>query len=290
MAAAIYVGFAALTWFYHELPSWLILPAGAYLVAWHGSLQHEAVHGHPTRWRRLNELLVFPSLWLWLPYRVYQDTHIAHHREQRLTDPLEDPESYYVTAEQWRGCGRGMRCMLWIHNTVTGRLLFGPLQATWGLWRRELPQLLRGERGAIKAWALHVPACAVVLLWAVAVCDIPLDEYILFFAYPGTALTMLRSFAEHQAATDPQHRSVVVEAAWPMALLYLNNNLHALHHREPGRPWYALPSCYRDQRHAILTANGGYRFRGYAELIARYLLWPKEAVVHPELPDPLRRV
>jgi fatty acid desaturase len=293
VAAAIYAGFAALTWFYHELPWWLVLPAGAYLVAWHGSLQHEAVHGHPTRWPRLNELLVFPSLWLWLPYRVYHDTHIAHHREQHLTDPLDDPESYYMTAEQWRGCGRGMRCMLWLRNTVTGRLLLGPLLAGWCLWRRELPRLLRGERGAIKAWALHVPACAVVLLWAVAVCDIPLEEFILFFAYSGTALTLLRSFAEHQAATDPQHRSVVVEAAWPMALLYLNNNLHALHHREPARPWYALPSRYRDQRHAILSANGGYRFRGYAELIARYLLWPKEAVVHPEsqrrhMPSPVR--
>ena len=282
VAAAIYAGFAALTWFYHALPWWFVLPAGGYLVAWHGSLQHEAVHGHPTRWRLLNELLVFPSLWLWMPYRIYLDTHLSHHREQHLTDPLEDPESYYITAEQWRGCGRGMRCILWTRNTVAGRLLFGPMMVTWDLWRSEFPRLLRGERGAIKAWAPHVPACAVVLFWAVAVCDIPLAEYILFFAYPGTSLTMLRSFAEHRAVTDPQHRSVVVEAAWPMALMYLNNNLHALHHREPGRPWYALPSRYRDQRDAILKANGGYRFRGYAEVIARYLLWPKEPVVHPE--------
>ena len=35
----------------------------------------------------------------------------------------------------------------------------------WDLWRRELPTLLRGERGAIKAWAMHVPACAIVLFW-----------------------------------------------------------------------------------------------------------------------------
>ena len=62
VAAAIYAGFAALTWFYHALPWWLVFPAGAYVVAWHGSLQHEAVHGHPTHWPLLNELLVFPSL------------------------------------------------------------------------------------------------------------------------------------------------------------------------------------------------------------------------------------
>jgi fatty acid desaturase len=282
VAVAIYAGFGAITWFYDALPWWLVVLVGAYLVAWHGSLQHEAIHGHPTRRRWLNEMLVFPSLWLWLPYRVYHDTHIAHHREQRLTDPLEDPESYYTTAEQWRGYGCGRRGMLWICNTVTGRLLFGPLLAVWALWRHELPRLLRREQGAIRRWALHVPACAIVFVWVVAVCEIPLLEYIVLFAYPGTALTLLRSFAEHQAAADPQHRSVVVETAWPMALLYLNNNLHALHHREPGRPWYELPSRYREQRRAILAANGGYRFRGYAEIIARYLIWAKEAVVHPD--------
>ena len=187
-----------------------------------------------------------------------------------------------MTAEKWRRYGRVMRCIQWTRNTVTGRLLFGPMMVTWDLWRSELPRILRGERSAIKAWAPHVPACAIVLIWALVVCDIPVLEYILFFAYPGTSLTMLRSFAEHQAASDPRHRTVVVEAAWPMALMYLNNNLHALHHREPGRPWYSLPARYREERDAILTANGGYRYRGYAEILARYLLWPKEAPVHPE--------
>ncbi len=282
VATAIYTGFAAITWFYHALPWWFILPAGGYLVAWHGSLQHEAVHGHPTRWRRVNELLVFPSLWLWLPYRVYQDTHVAHHREQRLTDPLNDPESYYLTAAQWRDCGRGMRGILLFRNTVTGRLLIGPLLAVWNLWRGELPRLMRRDPDAIKAWAVHVPACAIVLYWVVVVCDIPLGAYILLFAYPGTALTLLRSFAEHQPANNPACRTVVVEASWPLALLYLNNNLHALHHQAPALPWYALPSRYRDQRQDILAANGGYRFRGYAEIVARYLLRPKEAVVHPD--------
>ena len=286
VAASIYVGFGVLTWFYHELPWWVVLPAGAYLVAWHGSLQHEVVHGHPTRWRWCNELLVFPSLWLWMPYRVYHESHIAHHRNQRLTDPLEDPESYYMTAARWRGCGRVARCLLWIHNTVIGRLVIGPLLAVCRFFHGEGVRLSQKDRNAVGAWLLHVPACAAVLFWVVGVCGIPLAEYVLLFAYPGTALTLLRSFAEHQAVTDPERRSVVVEAAWPMSLLFLNNNLHALHHSEPALPWYALPSRFRDRRESILAANGGYRFRGYAEIIARYLLWPKEAVVHPDSGKP----
>ena len=44
-----------------SLPWWVVLPAGAWLTAWHGSLQHEAIHGHPTRSARLNAALA------WLP-------------------------------------------------------------------------------------------------------------------------------------------------------------------------------------------------------------------------------
>lgn len=281
VAAAIYATFAALTWFYAMLPLWFLVPAAAYVVAWHGSLQHEVIHGHPTRWRWFNELLVLPSLWLWLPWRSYRASHIAHHHDERLTDPLDDPESWYLTPDQWQHHGRSTRTLLWVRNTVAGRLLLGPIVAVLTLWREELPCLLRGDRDALRAWALHGIGCALVLAWAVGVCGIPILHYILFFAYTGTALTLLRSFAEHRAAVDPKRRSVIVEASWPMALLYLNNNLHALHHHEPGQPWYRLPARYRSRHDEIMAVNGNYHFRGYAEIMARYLLWPKESVVHP---------
>jgi len=284
VTAAVYGGFGALTWFYHTLPLWLVIPAAAYVVAWHGSLQHEAIHHHPTRRRWLNEALVLPNLWLWMPYRVYRDTHLEHHRDERLTDPLDDPESYYMTPEQWQRCGPVGRGLMRLRNTITGRLLAGPAIAVWSLWRDQLPRLLRGEQRALRAWGLNVAGSALVLAWTTAVCDIPVLEYVAFFAYPGIALTLLRSFAEHRAEEDPENRSVIVDAAWPFALLFLNNNLHALHHREPAIAWYDLPARYRAERARILAANGNYRFRGYGEIIARYLLWPKEAVVHPAYP------
>ena len=289
VAVSIYSGFAALTWFYHALPLWFVIPAGAYLIAWHGSLQHEAIHRHPTRLRWLNELLVFPNLWLWMPFRVYRDTHLAHHRDERLTDPLDDPESYYMTREQWQRCSRWTRGLLLVRNTVVGRILLGPFLAVGRLWWQESKRIVRGERRALQAWGLNGVSCALVLAWATGVCGIPVAEYVLFFAYPAIGLTLLRSFAEHRAAAVPEHRSVIVDAAWPLALVFLNNNLHALHHREPGVPWYRLPARYRAEREAITASNGGYRFRGYAEIIARYLLWPKEAVVHPGYLDGGRR-
>ena len=281
VAVLTYGGFAALTWFYHALPLWLLVPAAAFVVAWHGSLQHEVIHHHPTRWRRVNEALVLPSLWLWMPYRVYRDTHLAHHRDERLTDPIDDPESYYLTAERWQRYGPLARAVMSFRNTLVGRLLVGPLIAVYSLWRDQLPRLWRGERRALRAWGLHAVGCALVLAWATGVCGIPVPEYVAVFAYPGIALTLLRSFAEHRAEENPANRSVIVEAAWPFALVFLNNNLHALHHREPGVAWYDLPARYRGERERILAANGDYRFQGYGEIIRRYLLRPKEAVVHP---------
>jgi fatty acid desaturase len=71
-----------------------------------------------------------------------------------------------------------------------------------------------------------------------------------------------------------------------MSLLFLNNNLHALHHAEPGLAWYRLPARYRARRNELLKANGGYRYDGYGEIFGRYLLRPKESAVHPFLGAP----
>ncbi len=281
IAAVIYAAFGALTWYYHQLPWWLVLPAAAYLVAWHGSLQHEVTHGHPTRWLRVNELIVLPSLWLWLPYRVYRQTHLAHHHDEYLTDPLNDPESSYKTPAQWAAYRRMTRVLLWINNTVAGRFVLGPWIDVSQMLRVQFPRLWHGERKAWAAWAWHALGCAIVLTWTIGVCGIPLLDYVLLFVYPGMAFGALRAFAEHRTAEVPAQRSVIVDASWPLALVFLNNNLHALHHREPWLAWYRLPRRYRARRDAILQENGGYRFRGYGEIVARYLLWPKAPVVHP---------
>ena len=281
VAAGTYAGFALLTWFYHAIPWWLILPLGAYLVCLHGSLQHEAAHGHPFRRRWLNSLLVFPSLWLWLPYPIYRDAHLRHHRDEHLTEPLEDPESYYVTPERWaRMSPTHRRLRLWT-NTLLGRLLLWPAYVVGWVLQDALRRAIRGERSTLRAWAIHLPAVAVVVLWVVWVCDIPFWAYILLFAYPGLSLTLLRSFAEHRAAQLVGHRTAVIECGPVMSLLYLNNNLHALHHAEPGVPWHRRPARYRARRSELLEKNGGYLFRGYSEIVRRFLLVPREPVAYP---------
>ncbi|MEX0760537.1 MAG: fatty acid desaturase, partial [Tistlia sp.] len=280
VAGAIYLGFGLATWFHEALPAWLLLPLGAYLVAWQSSLQHEVVHGHPTRLPWLNRLLVLPSLWLWLPYERYRDGHLQHHRDEQLTDPLLDPESYYVAPERWRALPAPLRGLYRLRNCLLGRLLLGPLFALWRFYRGELALWARG-RFDLSVWLLHALGVGLVLTWAMAVCGMTFGGYLLFFALPGLGLSLVRSFLEHRAVPEVGERTAVVEAAWPWALLFLNNNLHAVHHARPGLPWYRLPAAYEAERARWLAGNGGYLFKGYGEVFARFLLRQKERPLHP---------
>jgi fatty acid desaturase len=284
VAMALYGGFAALTWFADVLPWWLVLPLGAYVVCWHGTLQHEVVHGHPTPWPWLNELMVVPSLWLWLPFRLYRELHLAHHRNELLTDPLEDPESYYVTQATWARLGPVGRWLLVARNTAAGRLLIGPLVSLVQVLWAEAWLLARGELRHVGHWLMHLVGVAVVLAWVMGVCGMSLGAYVVLFALPGLSLTMLRSFLEHRAAPNADERTAIVEAGPVMSLLYFNNNLHAVHHAHPGLAWYKIPERYRHHREAYLRANGGYLLNGYGEVVLRYLFTPKERPVHPGQP------
>ena len=61
-----------------------------------------------------------------------------------------------------------------------------------------------------------------------------------------------------------------------MRLLFLNNNLHVVHHENPGVAWYVLPQRFARERAEVLRRNGGYYFSGYGALVWRYGLRPKE--------------
>lgn len=281
LAVVVYPLFGLLTWWHDALPWWIIVPLAGYLICLHGSMQHEAVHRHPTPWPLVNEALVFPSLWLWMPFRIYRETHLAHHRNELLTDPREDPESYYVTPQAWAGMGPLGRAVLVANNSFLGRLVLGPLVAVWRHWTDEIARLGRGDRRHLVPWGLHLGGCALTLAWVLGVCRIPLGDYVLLYVYPGLALTLVRSFLEHQARPEVERRSVLVEAGSVMSLVFLNNNLHALHHAHPDVPWYRLPALYRARRNDLLAENGGYRYGGYLEIARRYLLSPKEPVLHP---------
>ncbi len=281
LIAFMYAALALLMWFFHALPWWVVAPIAAYLVALHGSLQHEALHGHPTRNRLLNELAVSINPSLWFPYRRYRKLHLTHHNDENLTDPHLDPESYYLLPEHWARLPTPMKQLYTANNTLAGRMIMGPAIATIRFWYSEALAMLKGDREVIQAWLLHIPASAVALGYALWVCGIPLWQYVVLFAYPGIALMLVRSFCEHQAVENEGARTIVVEASPFWALLFLNNNLHIAHHTRPRLAWYELPAYYRAERQALIAKNNGYRMNGYGEIFRRYFLKPKEPVAHP---------
>lgn len=283
LIGATYVGWGVLTWNAAWLPWWVLPPFGAYLVCLHGSLQHEALHGHPTRSGLINEMLVFLPLSLWFPYRRYRKLHLIHHRNDHLTDPLEDPESYYFEPPAWESTPRPLRFLLTAMNSMLGRLILGPPIFFVRFFSAEMKAIAHGSRDVLQAWLFHLAGIVAVYLWVSVVCGLPFWQYILLIAYPGCALTMLRSFAEHRAHDRAPCRTIVVESNPVLGLVFLNNNLHMAHHEYPGLAWYRLPGYYREHRQRLLNENCAYLVRGYGELARKYLLSAKEPVPHPNL-------
>src|ERR1700722_9783496 len=286
---AIYGGFLALTWFFHDLPLLVAAPLGSLLLAWHGSLQHETIHGHPTSSRQLNTLIGSPPLSLWIPYGVYRDTHLRHHRHagRRLTDPRHDTESFYLPPGALAGVGPLRRAVHLAHCTLAGRLLLGPALAIYALWSRELRKLHAGERRHLFVWLRQALAVALVLAWTSGVCHIPLSAYTCLIVYPGISLTLLRSFAEHRAHPDPKLRTTALEADAVWALIFLNNNLHTAHHAKPKLPWYELPRAWRQMRASAtgsrMVAAGLVFQDGYFGVSRRFLFRPIITAEHPAI-------
>ncbi|MDQ0511570.1 fatty acid desaturase [Ancylobacter amanitiformis] len=281
LAAVIYGGWGLVTFFHADLPLYVLVPVGAWLLAWQGSLQHEIIHGHPTRWRRFNRFLGAIPLSLWLPYERYRVLHLCHHRDEVLTDPLDDPESYYWTEEHWQELGLVGRWLVKAQTRLVGRLVIGPFWSVSRYLLSEAKTMLAGDRHLARIWARHLAGCAVILAWLVFVCDFNPLAYAALILYPGTSLLMVRSFAEHKAEHAVFKRTAIVEDSPVMGLLFLYNNLHAVHHAHPTLPWYKLPAVYRANRAAFLERNGGLLYKGYGEVFRRFLLRAHDRPEHP---------
>lgn len=236
----------------------LTYPALAIVIAFFLSLQHEIIHGHPTRWRALNESLVFMPLGFAFPFERYRDTHLAHHHDNRLTGPYDDPESWYVDPKVWVHMPGWFRAILTFNNCAIGRVTIGPGLSFVRFTLNDIRLMLKGRRDVIRAWALHVIGAALVILGLTMTSASPLGY--LLACYGALSLINLRSFLEHRAEERVAGRSAIVEDSGPLALLYLNNNLHAVHHAHPDLPWYDIPAKYRAHKERFLSMNGGYFF------------------------------
>jgi len=271
--ALCYLGWVTSLW---VLPLPFGIVFGAITIALHASLQHEVIHGHPFSLPWLNDLLIWPPLTIVVPYARFKTTHLAHHNDEVITDPYDDPESNYLDPVVWSRLIWPVQSLLRFNNTLLGRLTVGPLIGTVSFllceWR------VRSLHVAW-AWAVHVPA-VIAVLWVVALSPMPLWAYGVA-AYFALSILKLRTFLEHQAHARASGRSVIVERGGLFGFLFLNNNLHVVHHMHPRVAWYALPALYRSRKDHYLRRNGGYFYRSYGQVFAKYFWRAKDAVAHP---------
>ena len=283
VAAVLYSSWVALIWYNAVLPWWVIMPVGAYLLAWHFSLQHEAIHafrGVPA-WARF--AAVFPPLGLWFPFPLYRKSHTTHHRDIHLTIPGVDTESYYVRRADWQRMSKARRALLTFNQTMAGRLLIGPPLRLCLLVLRETRRVREGDASHLPHWGIHAVAVGLLFGFISGVCHMPWWQYCLLVAYPGLSLGLLRAFTEHRAAEDSQERTASVESNTLFGLLYLYNNLHVVHHLKPTMAWYDIPAYYRANKEELMRMNGEFTYKGYAQLARHYLFVPVFSPIHPFL-------
>ena len=280
LLAATYLVWGLGTWAWSLSPTLSLILTGL-AIAQFCSLQHEALHGHPFRSAALNEALVFPALAVFVPYRRFLTTHLQHHFDPALTDPHDDPESNYMEPATWARLSKPVQVLFAINNTLLGRMVIGPILGTalwvWG----DLRAILRGEAKIARDWGMNLLGLIPVLWWLQGL--MPFAAY-LGAVYLGFALLKIRTFLEHRAHEAHRARTVIIEDRGPLALLFLNNNFHVVHHMHPGQPWYKIPGLYAARKDHYLRRNDHYVYKSYLEVFARYLTRAKDPIAHPHWP------
>ena len=211
-----YVLWALALFWLAEAALWAAILLAGLAITQQSSLQHEAIHGHPTGNAALNTTLVWPPLTLVVPFLRFRDTHLAHHLDSRLTDPYDDPESNFLDEGDWQKLPTWVQGLLLWNNTLLGRLILGPIIGTVFFLRSDWRA--RKESAVRRGWLWHLPASA-VLLAVIAVSPMPIWAY-LASCYLALSLLKVRTFLEHRAHELCRARTVIVEDRGPLALLF----------------------------------------------------------------------
>jgi fatty acid desaturase len=280
VAFAVYLGWFVAVFTHEYLPWWATFTLLTWFGAWHLSLQHELVHGHPFRNPKLNAALASLSVTLWFPFLSFKRDHISHHNTT-LTHPKLDTESYYSMPDKWRSSRKILRVLYWANRTLAFRLTVWSVFSAVQYFIADAWRAIRNIDTARSAWLLHLPAIIAVVFIVTHLADMSLFEYLVGGVFGSHSLNMMRSFAEHKTLSNESNRTAIIDAGWLMSLLMLNNNLHVAHHDEPSTPWYLVPETAKRlnsfERAALI---GALYSGGYSEIIRRFAFRPYDQPVY----------
>ena len=263
---------------YEVLTPWLAIPMLAVLGAWHLSMQHEVLHGHPFKNQFLNDALGGIPVTLWIPYLAFKKDHHEHHLSD-LTNPALDNESYYVSQEQWDNAGPIRRAAWTANRTILFRMFVWTIVSTITYVLSVLKRAVRNEKSDRLAVTLHIIGVAFVV-YLVSLSSMPLWQFALGTVYGGRILNAIRPFPEHKYQSGVETRTAMIMAGRFMSLLMLNNNLHVAHHEEPGVPWYRYDNLMQRVNAVERARDAGVLYEGgYAEIFRRFSFTPVDSPV-----------
>jgi fatty acid desaturase len=263
---------------YEVLTPWLAIPMLAVLGAWHLSMQHEVLHGHPFKNQFLNDAIGGIPVTLWIPYLAFKKDHHEHHLSD-LTNPALDNESYYVSQEQWDKAGRIRRAAWTANRTILFRMFVWTIVSTITYVLSVLKRAVRNEKSDRLAVALHVLA---LRSWCTSFRCQPCrcGSLRLGTLYGGRILNAIRPFPEHKYQSGVETRTAMIMAGRFMSLLMLNNNLHVAHHDEPGVPWYGYDKLMQRVNAVERAREAGLLYEGgYAEVFRKFSFKPVDSPV-----------
>ena len=263
---------------YDVLTAWLAVPLLAVLGAWHLSMQHEVLHGHPFKSQFINDAIGSIPVTLWMPYFAFKKDHHEHHKSD-LTNPELDNESFYVTQEQWDNAGTIRRAAWTANRTILFRMFVWTIVSTISYVTLVLKRAVRNEQGDRLAVLLHVIG-VVVVVYLVSLSSMPLWQFALGTVYGGRILNAIRPLPEHKYQSGVETKTAMIMAGPFMSLLMLNNNLHIAHHDDPKIPWYRVSELARNVNAIERAREAGVLYEGgYAEVFRKFSFTPVDSPV-----------
>jgi fatty acid desaturase len=251
---AIKVAIACL-WVASHAPHWAIVVIAAFVFSFVNntifSLLHECVHGtfHPKRAVNEGAGVLFAAFFP-TAFAIQRVSHFGHHRRNRTDLELYD---YYLPHQSWWLKTYWIYCLLtgfyWAIIPVAGLLYLlcpfifrsrafqdGP--ATW--WGfREFVRDIAAEPVA-RVW----PQAAFTFVLQIALwraLDLDWVGWLACYWAFGLNWSSLQ-YTDHAWSPRDVHEGAWNLRFWPITqAIFLNYNLHLVHHRQPDIPWNQLP-------------------------------------------------
>jgi len=237
--------------------AWLLLPVGLLTNAF-WALHHEAIHGsfHPDR--RINLLAGrFMAILLGSSFQVLRFAHLMHHRFNR--NPGDRPDVYdpAVTSKAKARLGflGNLLIGLYLSELVSPLLCLLPPPAI----RRILDRIYRGEDpsvaeirkaaqrmflnpGQLRGIRTDALLSASLLIAACFAFGANWPLLLAFLFGRGLLISVFDNVYHFATPIDRPDYARNLALPQPLQVLFLNMNLHRVHHGRPSLPWWALPA------------------------------------------------